>query len=277
LSRRDPRKYPIILPFGKGPRLKDLGLSLVYTFYNNEEFRLNTQINIWESYSISVKDKLNIVIVDDCARVPIHTLLTRKIDAKVEFYRIKEDLKWNTPGALNLGILNAPTDWVLWLDSDCFLKNDDMENLMENLSPTFGWIYYFTRKRIYKDRTVDYRYHPCASLCHKESFKTTGGFDEDFVGQRSGGYGVFDKDLELRWVKYTSQARGYLQDVPVYEMMPDVTGSSIQIRDMNRVMNDNRSCGYFDRNVKLMYDKNNGIKLRNRKLLNFEWEKHDLR
>lgn len=270
MSRNDPKKHIIELPNSKnGERLETLGLSLVYAFYNEEEKRFNLQFDNWLQYGRELN--INIVVVDDCAIPPIIDFLTcnmkDKINFNLDFYRIKEDIKWNHPGALNLGILNAPTDWVLFLDSDCFFDPKDLKILMKNLTPNPKYVYYFPRKRVYKDKIMVHRYHRCVALCHKESFKTIGGFDEDFAGGE--GYGVFDVDFEIRIVSYpvwNGYWRGYIQDISVYEYMSDVVGKNIQERT-------NLNFDNFRFNTRLLRKKRNGLIPRNTKHLNFDWEK----
>lgn len=263
MSRRDPRKYPLNLPSVNGPTLKDLGLTLVYAFYNNEEKRLAIQCAAWNGYPEDIRAKLSINLVDDGSKVQ---LMIKPHPLNLSIYRIKEDIKWNTPGALNLGVLEAPTDWVITLDSDCILDNDAITRLMTELSPDPRSVYYFEKtKRIYKDKVVYRRYHPCASLMHKETFKIIGGFDEDFVGARSGGYAVWDRDFEDRITKTTDKFyRTSIMNVTITEFMPDVTGGTVQPNNVQ---------DYFDRNLEVMRNKGLGRMPRNRKLLNFEWEK----
>jgi len=269
MSRRDPRKYPLTLPNIKSrPTLKELGLTLVYAFYNNEEKRLAIQWHAWKSYPESILEKLHVVLVDDGSKVPLNIPKPHPLDLSI--YRIKEDIKWNTPGALNLGVLQAPTDWVLTLDSDCILDCDAITRLMTDLSPVQNSVYYFERtKRIYQDKVVYRRYHPCASLMYKATFQKIGGFDEDFVGARSGGYAVWDRDFEDRITKTPDKFhRTSIMNVDITEFMPDVTGGTVQPKDVQ---------DKFDINLALMRDKGLGRKPRNRKLLNFKWEKYDLR
>lgn len=278
MSRNDSRKYPLYLPHikptrrGKFPTpLGGLGLSLVYAFYNNEAKRFDLQWENWFKYPKPMRDQLHIVIVDDGAEVPIVNFVRgarRKIlsELNIEFYRIKQDLRWNTPGALNLGVLQAPTDWVLTLDSDCIIEYDHMKLLLDTLSPDNRSVFFFERtKRIYKDKIVYRRYHPCAMLMHKQTFKDIGGFDEDFTGERSGGYAVWDRDFECRVPKFNAY-RSVIMNVDITEYMPDVTGGSIQT---------NMEAAYdkFETNRILMRDKHLGRKPFNRNLLNFEWVK----
>lgn len=254
-----------------GPTLMELGLSLVHPFYNEEE-RFDIQFQNWKELDEQVKRKLQIVLVDDCSKTPVSDLITRskqkRIDFNIEGYRVLEDLKWNTPGALNLGIIQAPTDWVLIMDSDCLFKPDMMNKLMSELRPDRKWSYWFTRDRITDDpiKKQRTRFLPCTILFHKDLFKAVDGFDEDFTGAHSGGYGAFDADFSKKMVQ-EGYYRYTITNVVATEYMEDVVGPNIQQK--TGVVPDTHH--YI--NKKIWYSKLDGKTPRNTKHLNFKWEK----
>jgi glycosyltransferase involved in cell wall biosynthesis len=148
---------------------------------------------------------VNIVIIDDGSPNPVHEYTTPEQDAVLtdfnfSIYRIRKDLKWNTPGALNLGLTVATTDWVLIMDSDCSLDNENMERLLK-ADPEEGAIYKFPRQQVGKkgEDLTNKRYLTCTMLFHRSIFlDAIGGFDEDFTGEYSGGYAYFDNDFDAR-------------------------------------------------------------------------------
>lgn len=248
-------------------RLRDLGLSLIHPFYNDKA-RLRYHIANWKQYSPEVMRSLQIILVDDGSKVPLIDWADFKsLDLKnLHIYRITKDLKWNTPGALNLGITQAPTDWVTIMDSDCLFEPAFIEKLMD-FKPDPGVVYHYHRDRVTNSphlKTVKVgQFLPCAMLMHKDAFYTVGGFDEDFTGENSGGYGFFDTDFSHR-VKLKMR-RDVVPDVVVLEYMEDIVGPNVQT--VTRVRNK------WKTNKKLWYDKINGIVPRNRELLRFQWRK----
>jgi glycosyltransferase involved in cell wall biosynthesis len=261
----DSRKYTIhTQEHNVGKKLIDQGLTIVHPFYNDKE-RFDLQFPYWQSYDDIVKQYLKITIVDDCSKEPVSSYITRSKQKRIDFnltgYRITEDLKWNTPGALNLGIMQATTDWVLIMDSDCLLNAEMIDTLMSELSPKENWLYYFPRNRITDDpiKKLNVRFLPCAILFHKNTFKTIGGFDEDFVGARSGGYGVFDNHFEVMMGRY-GYSRGILTNIVISEYIFKNETPSYTKEDVNV-------------NLKLHYKKMECEVPMNRQLMNFTWEK----
>ncbi len=196
-------------------KLKDTRLTLVHPFYN-ERNRFERQVEVWRGWSDYVRSKVDILLVDDGSPNPVHTYITPEIEEilsafNFSIHRIRKDLKWNTPGALNLGLTMAATDWVLIMDSDCSLSNEDMERLLD-ADPEEGAVYKFPRRQVglETEDLTNTRYLRCTILFHRSIFlDTLGGFDEDFSGEYSGGYAYFDVDLDSRIFKAT-------QDIPVF-------------------------------------------------------------
>jgi len=261
--------------FGNKETLLELGLTIVHPFYNDKE-RFDLQFWNWMDYDKEIKKNLKIIISDDCSTPPVVEYLTpsktKRININLEIYRILKDLKWNTPGALNLGILNSSTDWILIMDSDCLLKPSIISQLMKNLKPSKEWFYYFPRNRITNKREKLTRYLPCSVLFHKENFVDIGGFDEDFTGERSGGYGIFDNAFENQITTY-GYKKGLLEDIIIDEYMEDFVGPNIQMKT-------NTTKDHIHINKKIGYDKYEGRRPWNRNFLNFPWErsfKYDIR
>jgi len=265
LSLERNRTDDVDIPHTLIESLFTLGLTIVHPFYN-EEKRLKVQLENWRSYSDKVKDAIYIILADDCSKVPIHTSLEGEdLDFNLGVYRIKEDLKWNTPGALNLGIKNSKTNWTLIMDSDCLLEKEDIESLLD-LIPNCKFTYRFHRNRISDIPVVkdNKRVLPCSILFNKEAYKTVGGFDEDFTGEKSGGYGFFDNDFSKRLLE-AGYWQGFLTGINVTEYMEDVVGPNIQQKT-------GVSKHILRTNKKLLYSKISGEIPRNTTHLNFEWE-----
>lgn len=136
-------------------------ITILYSYFGQTEM-VKKQVQEWKNY----KDKVKLVYVDDCAKVPL-----KKIDG-VDVYRVLDDINWNQGGARNLG-MSRVKDWVLVLDMDYLVTKKNVEQILA-LKPKKGTVYYFGRT----GEDISYTLY----LIHSDDFKKTGGYDEDFSG-----------------------------------------------------------------------------------------------
>jgi glycosyltransferase involved in cell wall biosynthesis len=210
------------LPWEDDPSLKDTGLTIVHPFYNEKE-RLELQWERWERWSSLAKRKVKVIIADDCSDPGIHTFIPGTPLIDLAIFRVKQDLRHNTPGCLNMGIKEANTEWLLIMDSDCMLEPERLDWLLQ-YKPTQDFVLRFHRDRITKNpKHNKHRILGCSILFSKTQWRTVGGFDEDFTGESSGGYGYFDNDFNRKLTQ-----NGYRKAVPiglhVTEYLDDVIG-----------------------------------------------------
>jgi len=273
-SFAEKRTFPIDLPHIGDAPLWEKGLTLTYAFYDDLE-RIKLQREVWNFYSDEIKKAIHIVIVDDCSPNPVHKVFEdNSIDIDLTIYRIKDNLKWNTPGAINLGVTQAPTDWVLNFSSDCSIENRELDILMD-LKPHDRHFYKLHRRRITNDPNRVLRAlhpHPETFVQNKNTFREVGCFDEDFTGARSGGYGIYDN-----YFSHTVIRCGYrlalIDQVRMIEWLEDITGSSVQQRE-------NVGTIGVAKNLKLWGEKKATWPLNKREMpnvklpiLRFKWEK----
>jgi len=247
--------------------LREMGLSICHPFYNDKP-RLEHHIRTWEQYSEEDRKALNFVLVDDGSKEPLITWtdFDQVRISNLHVYQIMQNLKWNTPGALNLCITQAPTEWVIIMDSDCLLLPDDLNRLLD-LEPDPEIFWMFRRHRISEDedrlKAKKNEVLPCSLLMTKTAFHKLGGFDEDFTGERSGGYGFFVSDFPNRAKKYAT--RDVVPGIIIQEYMEDIVGPNVHTRE--RVRNKDKI------NKKIWYAKISGEIPRKRELLRFPWKK----
>jgi len=230
-----------------GPdKLENTKLTLVHPFYN-EQARFNRQVEVWRNWSDYVRDRVNIIIVDDGSPNPVRNYITPEIDKLLSNFnfsiqRIKKDLKWNTPGALNVGLVEAPTEWVLIMDSDCAFDNENMEKLLKADPESFA-VYKFPRQRMGRkgDHLDNRRFLPCTMLFHRSLFlDKVGGFDEDYTGEYSGGYAFFDTDFDERAYLFKCENPMFIwNSVTATEWMPSITKGEI-VKRTDKDQNVNR-------------------------------------
>lgn len=241
------------------------GLTLIHPFFG-ERKRFELLYSNWMAYSPEIKDKLNIIIADDCGTPAIHDLMTpayvKHCDFNLDILRITKDLKYNTAGALNLGIMAAHTKFILIMDSDCTFSPEVMHSIM-SLKPEPRTMYKFPRNRITKDAhwATNIRYLPCTILFEKDSFLEVNGFDEDFTGTYSGGYAYFDNhfDDKLSNLGYHNRV---LLDITATEYMDDFVGERVS-----------RTKNQETINKTLMYNKNSGSVPNSTHMLRFPWKR----
>ena len=240
-------------------------LTLIHPFFGEVE-RFKLLMETWKSYPREIKDKLDIIIVDDCGTPSVKSLLTPSVTKRINFnlkvYEIEDDLKHNTPGALNLGVMVALTPWVLIMDSDCTFNAAAMQQIME-YKPVEGTIYKFNRLRITDNDhwAKNQRFLPCTMLMHKNIFLDVNGFDEDFTGARSGGYAYFDNyyDWKIRKEGYNILV---IREIIATEWMEDVVGPKIYRTDAELMIN-----------KKIMYGKQKTEIPNNNNIMQFAWKR----
>lgn len=244
--------------------LYETGLTLIHPFYG-EKKRFELLYQNWINYSDAIKDKLNIVIADDCGTPSIASLMTpsyaKRCDFNLDIFRITKDLRYNTPGALNLGVLAAKTEWCLIMDSDCTFDPEAMHQVM-SIKPDFNHVYKFSRNRVTENPewAKNTRYLPCTLLFNKDDFLSVTGYDEDFTGEWSHGYGFFDNHFDDKL-----SGRGLHFRIITYilatEYMDDVVGARVE-----------RNSNHHAINKKLLYEKERNS-TNNHHILRFPWER----
>lgn len=252
--------------------LSSSSVSLVHPFYN-EERRFDLQIDLWSCWPVEVKEKVRITIIDDGSPSPVHTWITdsklkKLAELNINVYRIEKDLMWNTPGALNLGLVTAPNEWVMIMDSDCAFDGDNWKILLAgDYDPNA--VYKFPRQR---HGTIEdlsnKRFLPCTMFFHKNLVWSLGGFDEGFTGEYSGGYAYFDNDLDSRLTE-----RGH----PIYiwngavaiEWMPSMANWEIVNRSGSHQKINRRLAG---KKARIRRGEEEG-EARNTEILRFPWRR----
>lgn len=155
-----------------------------------------------------VEQNIPTMIVDDCSPIPLGLLDNIKV------IRIIDDIKWNQPGARNLGFQEL-NDWVLCCDID-HLVTKEVYDKVSKLELKIGTVYFLGRNDISNSTTV--------YLMHKDDFEKIGGYDEDFCGN----YGYDD-------IHFFKKCSELLNIKTIYDIKVDVyarESSSIGNRDI---------------------------------------------
>jgi hypothetical protein len=213
---------------------------------------LQKQIELWQSYSDDIKNKVKFILVDDgsmqrACRVE-HLVDDDNIDISV--YRITKDIYCNIPGAVNLGAKVCETEWMFKHDIDHLLSEESIEKMIE-LMPNKGKVYKFYRHNG-TDISNPNKIAPGQFMIRVDDFWKVGGWDEDFCGN----YG--QNDPAFFW-----RAKGIIETEERYDinMVIDSEGETPEIdrtkRDVNaKLFEEKKRTGEWS------YD-----------FLRFDWEK----
>jgi hypothetical protein len=150
-----------------------------------------------------LKQDIPTLIVDDCSNAPL--TYTHGID----ILQVLDDIKWNQPGARNLGFQELK-GWVICADID-HLITKEIYDAIDTLSKQIGTVYFLGRE----DQDSYNLY-----VMHTDDFEKIGGYDEDFCGEY--GYDdlhflhkckIFLQITELRYLRakvyaYESSSKG---------------------------------------------------------------------
>lgn len=195
-------------------------LTLIYPYYDNGEM-LKIQYEHWDSYSSSVKTRLDIILIDDGSqKKQAINFLPKEHDFKLRLYRVKENIPWNQHGCRNLGMKETNTDWNLLTDMDMVVPE---ETILDCLNYRKTPREFYTFERVKMPHKEPYKYHCNSLMIHSETYWKIGGYDEDYCGTY-GGDGPFARLLQkhaqrvhLPNSELFYYPRGYLADAGTNE------------------------------------------------------------
>lgn len=207
-------------------KLKDMKLTLMHPFCNEGQYRIPLQFEVWKTYPDWVWDVVNIVLIDDCSTPPLesHYPKDNNLNFNLKIYRIKDDLRYNLPGAWNLAFHVAETDWVYAIDSDKTYTRENFIKILTELDVQNDSFYQFKQRRHsnLERKKQSGKWDGGSWLIRKEHWVAINGFDEELTGERSKSRGYWDPDFTNRIQKSARRVVGNL--VIIDEYMPDWFG-----------------------------------------------------
>lgn len=175
----------------------DLRLAYITHFYCNQKdiSAITRLLERYAAYPPEVLARIQFVIVDDGSPIDYQV---PDLPLNLTWLKINQDIRWNQPGARNLGAVYSRADTLLLADMDHEVPLEAMRQLIER--PSCG-------KRLYKMWREDengkiYKGHSNLFVTSRGRFFECYGYDEEF----SGHYASDD----YRFVKY-QKARGSFQ------------------------------------------------------------------
>jgi hypothetical protein len=166
-------------------------ISIIVHGYNNQS-ALSLQEPYWREWQLI--DQIEFIFIDDGSSPP---LSLENLPAHARCYRIHTDIKWNQPGAKNLGAKFAQGEWFLFYDLDHFVDNNFLISLFDNLKYLKSDIIYKFNRFCIKSQSL-INPHINSFLIHRDGYNLIDGYDEDF----SGNYGSEDVYFHQKWLLY---------------------------------------------------------------------------
>ena len=174
----------------------------VAVMYNDDVDFLMRHVEYWKTLPITLRSKLEILVVDDGSSVHPAEFVLRDSHIGVHLAVIEDDIPWNIGGAMNLAFWIAPTEYVLLLDADIHASVDFLTSAVQLVEFYLHShrISSHTRYEVFTHfrRTYEGKYgtkpHPKMMLLSKTIYWNVGGCDEDFVGH----YGYTDPHFQWR-------------------------------------------------------------------------------
>lgn len=239
-------------------------ITIINPYYDNPGMLLR-QIRQWSSYSPTVLEYLNVIVIDDCSpNYPARIFLDNYKDFGFRFmlYHIKVNIRWNWLVCRNLGAMQADKNsWLLLTDIDHVVPDDTVNFLCSGVISNK-----FDKKRFYLFARVDapnltpYKRHPNSYFMHRNLYWKIGGYDEEF----SGNYGT-DGMYRRRADKIAG--RGIEMDVPLIRYPREV------IRDASTTEFKRKEGRDPDALWKIKKKKEENGRLNDIKILSFPWER----
>ena len=145
-------------------------------------------------------DKVDELIIVDDYSTNYPALKYIPSDEKIKLYRVTKNYGFNSHGCRNLIMNQSKNDWVCLIDIDREFHNNGKDllkiyetNLEDNVLYKFPTHFSFFGNGIHQS-VNDF-------IIHKNLFNSVGGYDEEFVGYRTGDRQLFAQISNFGFIK----------------------------------------------------------------------------
>lgn len=155
-------------------------LCIIYPAYveNRKTDLIETILHQYDLFDKEVLNHLEIVLIDDCSP-DIETLIDiSKYKVNISLLRILDNIKWNSGGAKNLGVIYSSSERIIITDIDHFFPEDTCIWAMHTELNDREACYF---KRIYQTGDSE-KPHVNTFLMTRNTYFQLHGYDEDFCG-----------------------------------------------------------------------------------------------
>jgi glycosyltransferase involved in cell wall biosynthesis len=160
------------------PYHNHITVSVITHFYCDNTEKMQSIFDLVEAYSRYPKHilgRVHFVIVDDGSPVEY---TPQHFGLNITWLRITDDIRWNNPGARNLGVTYAKSENILLTDADHYLPEKTLEYLCGRKE--CGKSFYKLR-RVRDDGSIG-RGHSNLFFMSRSRFLKLWGYDEHFCG-----------------------------------------------------------------------------------------------
>lgn len=159
-------------------------LTIIMAVYG-QPLMLREQFLAITAYPQHVRERLNVVVVDDCGTPPVDVgtvTCLAQIVKSAKLFRVEQDIPWNQMGARNLGVQQSSGHCLL-IDPDMVFDGAMIERMIEAAKKLArGHVVKWGLKHVSSGK-LDMT-SPNTWLIHREDFFAVGGYDEDFAGNK---------------------------------------------------------------------------------------------
>lgn len=180
-----------------------IDLTMVFSVYGQPKMLLEQMSKIL-FYPEDVRNRLSVVIVDDCGKPPVaveDVAFVAHLLKSLMLFRVTKDIPWNQGGARNLGMKHA-SGWCLLMDPDFVFEGDMIRKIMDRLmTMKRGQNLRFCLR--HTDTNKIDNGSPNTHIVHNDDFMAAAGYDEDFAGRKGYSDVVFARSMRKLGIKET--------------------------------------------------------------------------
>lgn len=154
-------------------------ITLILAYYENRGM-LKAQLENLGSLRESVRDKLNLIVIDDGSPTEAAEPVFYNPGIKdARLYRMLVNIPWNQDACRNLGMSEAPTEWCILTDMDHLVPELTFNTLM-HMKVRPDCVYQFSR--VTAPTMERYKSHPNSWFISKTIYDSFGGYNEQYAG-----------------------------------------------------------------------------------------------
>lgn len=149
----------------------------------SQPLMLEVQFNYLRSYSKELLAQMELLIVDDCGKIPAEIPADIQELLPCQLFRVLDDIAWNQPGARNLALEHVRTPLVLFVDPDMgFSANMMAKMIVAGYELERGHVIRFMLRHR-NTQKVDPS-SPNTWFLHVADFLAVGAYSEDYSGAK---------------------------------------------------------------------------------------------
>jgi hypothetical protein len=162
---------------------------MIYPYYENKTM-LEMQVENWNRYAGELRERIRIIVVDDCSSTHPAENILKKCKAPIHLWRVTKRWPWNMHQCRNIGAKIAckaeENMWLFMSDIDIILTPEMAYTMLsKNLQPE----HFYTFERTFAPEFTERKVHPNTFLVKHAAFWQINGYDLDLTPIGGGGYG----------------------------------------------------------------------------------------